>query len=181
MYAVRRLYSYLNIPEQGKWLGYDFEQYDWLPPHGEGKIADVEVYFYSEFYEDNWRRDFLKLRFPYPEAGAYVMQKDNSSALKSVYHADKSQAYQQELSFYGPVERNINYLFREFRDGESERRIISKDEYLIFRTRTKVDKDGNLVEARYGKIYGPIDFYAKKNSRCLLPIRCLWIKILSES
>jgi hypothetical protein len=95
MYAVRLGLSRLKIPQQNLWLGFDFEMFDWLPPHGNGKVADVEIYFTAEYYEDNWRREFLKLRFPYPKAGAYVMKKDNSSALKSVYHADENQAYQR--------------------------------------------------------------------------------------
>lgn len=160
MYAVFRRNCCLYVPLQNQWCGYDFEEHDWLPPHGNGKVSDVEICFTSEYYKDNWRRDFLKLRFPYPKAGAYVMKKDNSSALKSVYHADKNQTYQQEFSFYGPVERNINYLIIEYQDRQKN--IIPKDEYIIFRTRTKVDKEGNLIEARYGKIYGPIDFFAKE-------------------
>ena len=160
MYAVNHIAGQLKVPAQGKWLGYDFEQYDWLQPHGEGKVADIEVYFTTEYYDKGWRRHFLKLRFPYPQAGAYVMQKDHVSELKSIYHADKNQVYQQEFSFYGPVVKDRASFVEDYRDGQHEKKTVTKDEYLIFRTRTRVDKDGNLIGARYGKIYGPISCYS---------------------
>ena len=33
---------------------------------------------------------------------------------------------------------------------------MTKEDYLILRTRTKVDSDGNLISAHYSKVYGPI-------------------------
>jgi hypothetical protein len=151
-----------NIPKIEEWVGYDFEQNDWLAPYGKGKVADVEFLITHNWKDQSYVQQILKLRFPYPQAGAYFMKKDivasrfpkkeMFSDFKSVYHADPKHDYQNEISF-----------FRE--DVKTERSLINKSlnvlkefDYLIFRTRTKVDKDGNLVEARYGKIYGPIEF-----------------------
>ena len=35
---------------------------------------------------------------------------------------------------------------------------LGKDQYLIFRVRTVTDKEGKIVSANYGKIYGPIEY-----------------------
>jgi len=35
---------------------------------------------------------------------------------------------------------------------------LQADECLILRTRTRLDKEGRLVGAYYGKIYGPLRF-----------------------
>ena len=42
--------------------------------------------------------------------------------------------------------------------GKRLRETLAQDEYLIFRVRTKIDNDGNIISANYGKIYGPIQF-----------------------
>jgi hypothetical protein len=34
--------------------------------------------------------------------------------------------------------------------------LLANNEYLILRTRSKVDKDGRLESAHYAKIYGPL-------------------------
>jgi hypothetical protein len=94
------------------------------------------------------------MRFPYPHAGAYFMEKDIFSNFKSVYHADSNHNYQNEMAFSSEAEKRGN-LMLPFKDKST---LLTDENYLIFRTRTKVDEDGNLTEARYGKIYGPIEF-----------------------
>ena len=36
---------------------------------------------------------------------------------------------------------------------------LDVNSYLVFRTRTKVDSDGKLISAHYGKIYGVWEFF----------------------
>ena len=159
MYAVDCIHARLKVPQQDQWCGFDFETHDWLPPYGCGKIADVEVYFKSEQYESDWKQTFLKIRFPSPLAGAYLASKDENSALMSVHNADERSSYTPLFSFHSEIMKNAEAFFPLIKKG-SEKNMITKDQYLIFRTRTKVDKDGRLIEARYGKIYGPISFYS---------------------
>ena len=35
---------------------------------------------------------------------------------------------------------------------------LGDSEYLVFRVRTVLDDKGNIISARYGKIYGPIEY-----------------------
>jgi hypothetical protein len=135
-------------------MGYDFEQNDWLEPYGKGKVADVEFLITAEWYEDIRVKQNLKMRFPYPHAGAYFMEKDIFSNFISVYHADSNHDYQNEIVFSSEAEKRGNLMW-PFQDKST---LLTDENYLIFRTRTKVDEDGNIVEARYGKIYGPIEF-----------------------
>ena len=155
-----------NIPVIDEWVGYDFEYNDWVAPHGKGLIADIEVFLSEAKPTEEDEIEELKIRFPYPLAGAYVMKKDLNCDFKSVYHANPGTTYQQEIRWYTKLQTKdeLNHpLFRKERrfiptTRIVENEILSKDDYLIFRTRTKVDEDGNLIEARYGKIYGPIEF-----------------------
>jgi hypothetical protein len=99
-----------NIPKIEEWVGYDFEQNDWLAPYGKGKVADVEFLITHNWKDQSYVQQILKLRFPYPQAGAYFMKKDivvsrfskkeRFSRFESVYHADSKHDYQNEISFF---------------------------------------------------------------------------------
>ena len=139
-----------KIKVYDKWLGFDLEKGDFLHPIGNGGNADMLVRFKLKGqmpYDWSIKMDVSFTN--HPCAGAYVLKKDVLSDMKSVYFADTNALYLTEFSFQYAREKKIR------------RPIVEKlgdDEYLVFRTRTKVDKDGNLVSARYGKLYGPWNF-----------------------
>ena len=84
-----------------------------------------------------------------PYAGAYEMERTGMSEFESVYHADTNAVYQQSFM----------YRFDQSPGKVPEYTAQLKSEkYLIFRTRTKVDSEGRLVSAMYGKIYGNWNF-----------------------
>lgn len=165
MYTNRNNFK-TNIPVIDEWVGYDFEYNDWVAPHGKGLVADIEVFLSEVKPTEEDEIEELKIRFPYPLAGAYVMKKDLNCDFKSVYHANPDTTYQQEIRWYKAYKMmddiNPHAWTEEERYFKVNRMVkynlLSKDDYLIFRTRTKVDENGNLIEARYGKIYGPIEF-----------------------
>ena len=35
---------------------------------------------------------------------------------------------------------------------------LGESDYLMFRVRTVLDNEGNITSARYGKIYGPVEY-----------------------
>jgi len=74
--------------------------------------------------------------------------KDDFSDFKSVYHADTNAIYQQ------------SFLYSFDRDPHKRPAVVElgKDEYLVFRTRTKVNEKGRLIFANYGVLYGPWAF-----------------------
>ncbi len=54
----------------------------------------------------------------------------------------------------------------------------SIDSYLVFRTRTEVGKEGDLLSAHYGKIYGKWGFYDGMKAEAFFSIRRPTIPIL---
>ncbi len=82
-------------------------------------------------------------------AGAYELDRTNMSEFESVYHADTNAVYRQSFVYrfdQSPV-KMPEYTAQ-----------FKSDKYLVFRTRTKVDAEGRLVSALYGKIYGDWNF-----------------------
>lgn len=128
-----------------EWLGFDLEKCDFLPPIGEGVVSDALIRFHREDISRNEWSKSIEISFAnYPYAGVYRKKKDAWSDLKSDYCADTNAVYDTQLSF--------KYV-KSGRNRDVER--LGEDEYLVYRTRTKVDEEGKLLSARYGKLYGP--------------------------
>lgn len=147
---VRGIGPGVNIPMYGKWLGFDFEQNDWVSPYGKGVHSDVLLRFTTEV--KHRFLDFktsLEISFTNnPFAGVYELKKDVYSDMKSVYQADINANYTSTLEFYHEKHPKGKVLKR-----------LEEDRYWVFRTRTQVDPAGRLVSAHYGKIYGRLEFY----------------------
>lgn len=138
-----------KITMYDKWLGFDLEKGDFLPPMGVGTEADMLVRFrLNGRMPRDWSimMDVSFTNTPY--AGARRLKKDGWSDMKSSYCADTNAVYQTNFTFKYCHEKGVH----PYSDK------LDQDEYMIFRTRTKVDRDGKLVSARYGKLYGPWHF-----------------------
>lgn len=132
-----------------KWLGFDLEKGDFLPPMGVGSESDMLVRFRLNGRMPHDWSIMMDVSFTNnPYAGAYRLKKDGWSDMKSSYYADTNAVYQTDFTFKYCHEKGV-YPYSEK---------LNQDEYMIFRTRTKVDRDGKLVSARYGKLYGPWNF-----------------------
>lgn len=139
-----------KIKVYDKWLGFDLEKGDFIPPVGDGCVSDMLVRFHLEGdmpYDWSITMDVSFTNFPY--AGAYRLKKDDWSDMKSVYYADTNANYLSEMSFRYAREKGNRHPIVEK---------LERDEYMVFRTRTKIDREGKLVSARYGKLYGPWHF-----------------------
>ncbi len=144
-----------EIPLLKTEMGFDLRVGDFVKPFGKGLVADF-VLKYDECQENYWKyRAEMSLFFTNALDGAYVRSKDTSSRFWSDYHASTNMSYQKEFTF-------VNDRLVSPREAKS--RMIEENQYLVLRTRTKVDEKGNLTEAFYSKIYGPIKFSRKKVS-----------------
>ena len=85
-----------------------------------------------------------------PCAGAYEMKADSFSELKTIYEAETNAVFSSLLK----------YTFKRGKKG-NERNELADGSYLVFRTRTKIDKDGKLLSAHYGMIVGNWRFCEK--------------------
>ena len=136
---------YCRIPEFGNWIGFDFEYADWVAPRGRGEHCDVLLKFTAMEKRLNDYQYEMEVSFTNnPYAGAYLMKKDVSSQLSTVYVADSNAMYQTSFKF---VKRQSPGIPRQWD-------FLNSSSYLVFRTRTRIDEHGNLIGAHYGKIIG---------------------------
>ena len=139
----------IGIPKHNVWLGFDFEQYDFVAPHGGGKSNDILLRFDLNRPSKDEYYMTMKVSFTnQPYAGAYKLKKDAGSELKIVYEANTNGCFNQ----------NFIYKFQRGKNSSPIYDRLQSDEYLVFRTRTRVDKDGNLISAHYGVICGEWNF-----------------------
>lgn len=136
-----------KIPAYGEWLGFDLERFDFMRPYGFGVSEDVLLRFSlekGERYLSAVELSFTNHLF----AGVCLMRKDLHSGLRFVYQADTNEQYATSCRY--------TYVRRAGRPPEVN--TLDAYSYLIFRTRTRVDRDGRLVSAHYGILEGPLGF-----------------------
>lgn len=132
MYAKQILS--LKLPEFNKAIGYDLMIGDWVGPYGKGVNTDL---FIIEKHTDPQSGYILSVSFPKPGDGIQefvVSDAEKGSGLRSAHEAPVN-GYQLEVSQTETTNPNRNFYFR---------------------VRTKLDENGNVVSARYGKIYGDL-------------------------
>lgn len=133
-----------KIPLQHKWVGFDFEKFDWTFPYGTGNYEDVLLRFSSEAIDHIHGKYQMEVCFTNnPCAGAYVGSGDSMSDLKTPHFADASRNYV------------ASFCFQRISTGtEHVDNFPKKGDYIVFRTRTRTDKTGRLVASCYGVISG---------------------------
>ncbi len=77
---------------------------------------------------------------------------EKNSQLQTTYRADTNAVYKQEMVF------DFNMLDHKHEIDTS----LKEHQYLVLRTRTRVDEKGNLIEAYYSKIIGPWIFIPRQ-------------------
>ncbi len=137
---------YFRVPKTDQEYGFDMEYGALVEPFGPGKVADFYIK-YTWNQENDIRSRTMTLSFPNCLDGAYPIDLDAESRLKSPYHADPDAEYVK------------TFVFKWQKDGYTVvcNECLAQNQGLVLRTRTKVDADGKLVSAHYGKIYGKIE------------------------
>jgi hypothetical protein len=136
-----------KMPVYDEPVGFDFEQGDWVAPYGKGVRSDMQLTYSEIEKKDSWRRYDFSVSFTNQQDGAYLRNMDTYSRLRSEHEA---KADQYESAFRFVYERTDEKIIQERR--------ITENEMLVFRVRTEANAQGNVVSARYGKIYGPFKF-----------------------
>lgn len=149
MCAADRGSSYTLIPLVGEPLGFDLKVGDWVSPHGRGKTRDFDVTYIRDGSGRAFTSQELILSVRDPFGGFKKVSCDTYSAFKSPYRAETNAVYEQEVRFcFKRPGGTGGYI-----DGQ-----MKADECVVLRTRTRIDTDGQLIGAHYGKIYGPLCF-----------------------
>ena len=143
----------IRLPsDQGAW-GFDLKKADWVTPYGIGENADF-------VFEINLRKEGEVMSV----IGAIVFAENDgfyehdmmaSRTFRSTYSADPNAKYANRREFF---ESNGN--------GKMRQPILEEKKYIVMRTRTRVDAEGNVTHANYSQIYGPVRI---KNMELFIP------------
>jgi hypothetical protein len=172
MYAYTREKGVKSPVANGRY-GFDLQLFDWLPPHGKGKVADF--YYVRERpdetnmtkrvrYSNNGYYQFKNDEPGYPKlgefvgriefdenCGAYIEKQTGCESFPSTHCADIRREYVSSIP--------ITIMFcDEFRVWVCESPVINGNEYMVIRSRVKCDEQGNIISANYSKILGPAGF-----------------------
>ncbi|MDR0536224.1 MAG: Ig-like domain-containing protein [Puniceicoccales bacterium] len=144
-----------NIPSPEKEFGFDLKMDDFVAPYGRGVYPD----FIFKIEEKIPRTEFgesydYRLRITFPNKGDGIQSHFTTPCPKSESPGDS----RITMPRYAPTTGYKNSL--ELRKALLDDRRIEQgmDQNYFFRVRTKLDKNGKITSALYGKISGPIEF-----------------------
>lgn len=133
---------------------------DWLPPFGEGKVADIEFArlphedLGSGMNDSDVRgtsfRDSMAVRFP--GEGNGLVESNPAPNLRLRIRTAPEDGYRPDYLCWTGRNRKLEYV------GSYD-----ENRCFCFRIRTRRDDRGRIVEAYYGKIYGDILMYTGYN------------------
>lgn len=132
-------------PVFGKNVGYDLMVGDWVKPHGKGVVRDIV--FQLQVDKKNIQEFESRLTVTFPNAG------DGMIAFEAPVHAHGSRF---RSDYTAPDIGYVSKLThtRTSKPGEAEKNTRKDTANYYIRVRTKLDKEGNVISAYYGKIYG---------------------------
>jgi hypothetical protein len=129
----------LKIPEMNKAIGYDLMVGDWIGPYGKGVNTDL---FFTEKHTDPQSGYILSVSFPKPGDG--IQEFDVPALIQNAVNG----ASDLRSSQNAPIDR--------YQREVSQTETTNPNRNFYFRVRTKLDENGNVVSAHYGKIYGDL-------------------------
>lgn len=179
--ALCSLRTTLEIPVHGRWLGYDLQVGQWLPPYGKGVVADIQFNLSNEFL--GYLLDETKLKsarelsqVAADRSGRVFSEADlRLSAGKwrgvlEISFPDEREGIVRETErywFYGELrlphfapEDGYQPALR-YESNTYEPRPEVKPVGFFLRTRVRLDPEGRIVSANYGKIYDDFAFDAR--------------------
>ena len=179
--ALHALRASLKLPAQNQWLGYDLQGADFVPPHGEGKTADVRFRFESEFVGfdeafkeiDKEREIVCGIKAKRGEVFSEEEFKISAGKWRGVLEVSfpgENEGVITETErywFYGQL--RLPHLAPEdgyapglrYETNTYEPRPEPKRVGYYLRTRVELDADGDIISANYAKIYDEIRFDAR--------------------
>lgn len=149
MYAKKT--DVIIVPVVGKPVGFDLEKGDWVTPYGKGLVNDFLFTFKIDLRAYRDYEGSLRLTFSNEKDG-----------MQEYYSAEGEQSY-YKWPFQAPSDGYMKKLRKEKSDTPEGGIVtnMKRNTDYIFRVRTKIDDEGNIIEAKYGKISGEIEFGRK--------------------
>ena len=159
-YGLAEAFRVLNkVPVKNGRYGFDLRLGSWLPPLGKGEVADF--YYVRNIGEEPLEDGSVAwLEFDVG-CGAYFGKQTGCKEFPSTYCANTNAVFRNRLPFM--------FVKQDSDDKRIDWRDIATDgEYMVLRTRAKLDAEGNLIEANYSKILGPFRFGYAVESPCVV-------------
>lgn len=135
------------VPVRDAPVGFDLEVGDWVEPCGKGIKTDIFISYSGNIVDMLTFSNQLVIACSNRMDGLQRAGKETWSPFVSAYEAP-CDGYQPNMVL--SIDRTRHKILR--------REEVTASEYLVFRVRTVLDDKGNIVSARYGKIYGPIEY-----------------------
>lgn len=139
-----------RLPALDVAVGYDLVSGDWVAPYGRGKKADM---LFLGHLAQQGPNDFdWVLKVSFPAAGDGIQRFSVNPILGK-------EDYQRLVLYDAPEGGYASewVLKRSRKPGQGEQTTFDSNSGYYFRVCTELDRDGKVVKARYGKIYG--DFF----------------------
>lgn len=149
----------VNIPEFDREYGFDLMIAEALPPLGKGKIADFKFTIRGHHHGIHNYGMTINIVFANPEDGVVEFLTPQRSALREpamIGSAFISSYDAPEAGYIRDIKRGLKRIELE-KHHESD---VDFRRNFYFRTRTKIDPEGRIISAHYGKIYGDFQFEA---------------------
>ncbi|MCF8056077.1 MAG: hypothetical protein K9K37_05510 [Desulfocapsa sp.] len=142
-----------TIPILNSIVGYDLEKGDWVSPHGDGAINDL-IFLCQNKYEN----------FTNAETSCEISFSNQKDGFQEYQFNNNDLSY-YKWPFEAPTEgyniKNMNKWMSVHLPRESYKSNYQENTNYLFRVRTEVDENGNVVKANYGKLKGDIRVYKK--------------------
>lgn len=130
MYA--KSITYIDFPAFNQPIGYDLTVGDWIAPYGKGLRAD---FLFTENHADAKSGYTITVSFPNQGDGIQEFTRDSKLGVSSLVSLNEA-----------PVDG--------YQPKYEKTQMSNPDRIYYFRVQTKLDDNGNIVSAHYGKIYG---------------------------
>ncbi|MDR3228336.1 MAG: hypothetical protein LBT53_02825 [Puniceicoccales bacterium] len=136
------------VPVRGEKIGFDLVKNDWVVPHGKGELSDF-VFKLDEIipFESVHKPFDYRLKITFPNKGDGIQS----------WFGPVISAGEMPMPRYAPTDGYINRLEQKFWSDKKNWYKQREDQNYFFRIRTKMDANGKIVSAMYGKIQGNID------------------------
>lgn len=136
-----------DLPARHGRFGFDLKVGDWVAPKGKGEVADFYV-VYDWVEDEKTISSFGRIEFVDKGCGAYKKKKIPCEKFPVDYSANKNAEFVTSIPYHSYTDK-ANWKSDDLMPA-------GEDEFLVIRSRTSYDEEGNMVGAHYSHIQGPI-------------------------
>lgn len=138
----------LELPEQRKDIGFDFQKGDWVKPYGKGEVVDC-IFYGTKAYEDTHSfKTSVIMSFVGEKSGLLVDPIVGAEVTKQSRFKTSRMA---PLKGYQQTKEFVRVLGNGSREGST------KETNYIFRSRVVLDQEGKIESCHYGKMIDAVE------------------------